>query len=224
MYEEYLKQLEAVLDAGLLPTLISEIPSILIDVAAYIFTALALYTIAKRRGIQKPWLAWIPVVNVWVLGCISDQYRDVALGQVKYRRKTLLWLNIVMAALCAMILVAVLIVFSEVALLILTNMTGTEEMKQQVFEVLNSTLPLLASMALAAIPLIIVAVFYCVFYYTALHDLFKSCDPASATLFTVLSILIGISLPVFLFLCRNKDEGMPPRQPASPEFLDFYQP
>ena len=56
----------------------------------YIFQGLTLSTVARRRGINNPWLAWVPVGNVWMLGCISDQYRYVAKGQVKNRRKTML--------------------------------------------------------------------------------------------------------------------------------------
>jgi hypothetical protein len=33
-------------------------------VAVYVYTALALSTIAKKLGHDKPWLAWIPVVNI----------------------------------------------------------------------------------------------------------------------------------------------------------------
>ena len=32
-----------------------------IAVAAYVLEAWALYTIAQRRWIKKPWLAWIPI-------------------------------------------------------------------------------------------------------------------------------------------------------------------
>ena len=67
-------------------------------VAAYIFMSLGLFAIAKNRRIQNPWLAWIPVGNLWLLGCISDQYRYVALGQKQNRRKRLLLLSILEAA------------------------------------------------------------------------------------------------------------------------------
>ena len=55
--------------------------SSLVSIAAYVFSALALYTIAQRRGIRKAWLAWVPVLSVWILGSISDQYRYVVKGQ-----------------------------------------------------------------------------------------------------------------------------------------------
>lgn len=46
--------------------------SSLIYFAVFVFTAVALYTLAKNRGIRHPWLAWIPVANVWILGSLSD--------------------------------------------------------------------------------------------------------------------------------------------------------
>ena len=44
-----------------------------IGIGAYVLWSLGVYTIAKRRGIRKPWLSWIPVGNLWILGSISDQ-------------------------------------------------------------------------------------------------------------------------------------------------------
>ena len=37
-------------------------------IAAYIMGSLGHYTIAQRRGIKHPWLAWIPFGNLWILG------------------------------------------------------------------------------------------------------------------------------------------------------------
>ena len=84
----------------------------------YILQAWALYTIAQRRGINKPWLAWIPVVNVWILGSISDQYQYVVKKQVKNKRKVLLGLNIAMAVLVTILIVAL------VWLIVAVVMTG----------------------------------------------------------------------------------------------------
>jgi hypothetical protein len=38
---------------------------LLIGLAVYIFVALCLYLIAKKTGVPHPWMAWIPVVNLW---------------------------------------------------------------------------------------------------------------------------------------------------------------
>ena len=65
-----------------------------VSVAVYVFQSLGMYTIAKRRGIRNPWLSWIPVGNMWILGSISDQYQYVVKGRVRKRRKLLLGLMI----------------------------------------------------------------------------------------------------------------------------------
>ena len=52
------------------------------SVVTYVLTSLGLYTMAKRRMINHPWLSWVPVANMWILGSLSDQYRYVARGQV----------------------------------------------------------------------------------------------------------------------------------------------
>ena len=64
------------------------------SVTMYIFHSLGLYTLAQRRGIHRPWMAWVPVVNMWILGSISDQYQYVTKGKVTNRRKVLLGLEI----------------------------------------------------------------------------------------------------------------------------------
>ena len=38
----------------------------------YTLFAVSLWQIAKRRGINKHWLALFPVGNLWVLGSIAD--------------------------------------------------------------------------------------------------------------------------------------------------------
>ena len=39
---------------------------ILIAIASYIYTAIALMTIAKKTNTQNAWLAWIPIANLYL--------------------------------------------------------------------------------------------------------------------------------------------------------------
>ena len=89
--------------------LISSFFSFALSIATYVLTSWGFYTIAQRRGIDKPWLAWIPVANVWILGCISDQYRYVAKGENKSKRKVLIGLSIA-SAVCAIVFFVLLII------------------------------------------------------------------------------------------------------------------
>ena len=188
---------------GLLTGLMG-IPAFVIQIAVYVLSSLALYTIAKRRGLNHAWLSWIPVANVWILGSIADQYRYVARGEIKSKRKVLLTLNIISAVLSAVMVClcigAVVGAFSGAIMgrpedVILQNLLGT-----------------LAGMLGLIVPILGVAIAAAIIRYMALYDLYSSCDPDNKTVFLVIGILFGITEPVFLFLCRNKDLGMPPRR------------
>lgn len=43
----------------------------LIGIAFYAFTALMFYNLAKKRRIDNPWLAWIPIANWYLMGEIA---------------------------------------------------------------------------------------------------------------------------------------------------------
>jgi len=205
-----------VLEEGLalLPGLLSMIPSGAINIAVYILTALSLYTIASRRGIKHPWLSWIPVVNVWVLGSLSDQYRYVVKGEYKSKRKALLVLNILSAVISCIIAVVAIAMVGELIASSMYSMYDDdlwEDLIAPIFSIVALSLPL-AGVTIAA----------AVIRYMALYDLYTSCDPQNNVLFLVLSVLFGVTEPFFLFFSRNKDEGMPPRR-QTPQYVPLQE-
>ena len=196
---------EDLLDTGILSALISGIPSGMMGIATYVLTSLALYTLAQRRGLNRPWLAWIPVVNCWILGSLSDQYRYVVKGEIRSKRKLLLILKTLAAALG----VAMSIVCGVMAVNIISGFLRGSANPGTIMEmVLGSAAGILG----LCLPLAAVAIATAVIRYMALYDIYCSMDPANCVLFTVLSILFGITEPFFLFFNRNKDLGMPPRR------------
>lgn len=46
--------------------------AMVIAVAAYVISAMGMYTMAKRRGIPHAFLAWIPVASSYLLGSVAD--------------------------------------------------------------------------------------------------------------------------------------------------------
>lgn len=197
---------EDILGSGLLSALFSGIPSSLLGIAGYVLSAIALYTIAQRRGLNRPWLAWIPIVNCWILGSLSDQYRYVVKGEIKSKRKVLLVLNILLKVLSgAMIGVAVAMVM---------NLAGGAFRGADPEDMFHSALGPAVGILGLALPMAGIAIAFAVIRYMALYDLYRSMDPVNCVLFTVLSILFGITEPFFLFFSRNKDLGMPPRRQA----------
>ena len=166
-----------------------------LSVASYILMARGMQVIAKRRGIRNDWLAWIPVAQLWTLGSISDQYQYVVKGRVRNRRKVLLWLYI--ADVCAMIAVEVM----NILLLL-----GDAD-RVTAFTVLT---------VLGTFAVCLLSVVVGVFQFLALYDLYVSCDPGNGVLYLVLSIVFSMIMPLFVFLCRNKDGGMPARRVSRP--------
>lgn len=169
-----------------------------LSLVQYIFQSLGLYTIAKRRGISKPWLAWVPVGNVWIMGCISDQYQYVARGLNKNKRTLLMWLNVIMVVLLGLYtaFMVTMIIAQENGDHMMTGALG---------------------IMLLALVMFAVSVWYSILVYMAQFDLFRSAEPDNAVLYLVLSILIGgIVNAILVFICRNKDGGMPPRRVVEP--------
>lgn len=146
----------------------------------YVLNGIGLYAIAKRRGIDHPWIAWIPLGNLWLLGCISDQYQAIVKGKQKNKRTILL-----------LLLLAVLALYG---LMMGMLSAGTD-----------NALPFL----LMFVPMWCAAAAAVVIGFVAMYDLYVSCDPKNAVLFLVLSIVLSVTQPFFLFACRKKDLGFP---------------
>ena len=64
------------------------------------------------------------------------------------------------------------------------------------------------SAVICLVGVLIVVIIRAVVTYIALYDVYRSCDPDRATLYLVLSILLGPAQAVCLFLCRNKHDGI----------------
>ena len=190
----------------------------LVSIATYVLTALALYTIAKRRGLKNAWLAWIPVADCWLLGSLSDQYQYVVNGQHKSRRKILLLFRILITIMWISLMGLLANLFFHTFGSILWGSMNDD----QIFQILHQATNLLV----LCLPLVGASIAYAVFRYMALYDIYKSLDPANCVLFLVLSILFGVTEPFFLFFSRNKDDGMPPRKqpvqdaPSSNDWVD----
>ena len=204
MYEtfdyEMLEQLGTAFTAG---DMIFQLGRFALMIAAYVLRSIGLYAIAKRRGISNPWLAWIPVAWVWILGSISDQFRYVTKAQVKNKRTTLLVMNLIQTVASTAMMVVIGIAFAE---LVSMGIVSADE------EALMTEAMILV-FKFMALGLVLggIALATAIIHYIAMYDLYLSVNPANAVLFLILSIFIGITEPFFIFFNRNKDGGMPPR-------------
>lgn len=189
----------------LIPVLTSGIPSVLLGIASYVLTSMALYSLASRRGIGKAWLSWVPILNVWIVGSLSDQYRYVVKGQCKSKRKILLILKLVSVIFVLAAVIAGGFLVADVARIMMYGI--------RMEAVLSQILGPMLGIAGLVLPIFGLAIAFAVIYFMALYDIFQSMDPANGVMFLVLSILFPVTEPFFLFFNREKDKGMPPRRP-----------
>ena len=182
----------------------------LVSIALYVLRAVGIYTIAKRRGINHPWMSWIPVVDLWVLGCISDQFQYVVKGKDRNKRKWMLGLSIAVAV--------VYIVFFVILGVTISRVIVTAAGGMGADAILEAILDPVTAMLICIIPMVALSIAVVVIRYVAMYDLFTSCNPQNNVLFLVLSIFFNVTEPFFVFFNRNGDEGMPPRR-VQPQYI-----
>ena len=197
-----------VLQDGLeiLAALISGLPITALNIATYVLGAIALYTLAKNRGLRHGWLAWIPVASIWVLGSLSDQYRYLVKGEIRAKRKVLLILSILMSGLITAVVSLAIAVGVTMAIGRPGDMAG-----------------IMVALACMVLATSIIALVRLVIRFIALSDLYRSMDPENGTLFLVPSILFPVTEAFFLFFNRNKELGMPPRRETPPQEEPVWQ-
>lgn len=178
------------------------VTAFVIGIGIWLAKAWSVYRIARRRGLNNAWLSWLPVGRDWILGSISDQYQYLVRGRVHSRRKVLVGFSI--ASCCTVVIGLIYGVW------LLMDTALTMAMYGVMPGYTPNTLLFLPLLLLVGAAVGIAAyVLRCICKY----DLYRSCEPSSAVLYLVLGILFSLCDAVFLWLCRNKDQGMPPRKP-----------
>ncbi len=65
-----------------------------IGITLYVFAAIGLYNISKRRKVSEPILAWIPIASSWILGSLADQYIKATTKTDGLYRHFVLWFDV----------------------------------------------------------------------------------------------------------------------------------
>lgn len=157
----------------------------------YIFTGLAIMTIAKNRGIKYPWLIWIPIANNYQLGAVADDINEKLGNKTNYR--------IVLLALS--IIASVISLFSYVLSAALELTASSYSYGHG--DISYTTGALIFSFLFTFIALG-VGIAALVFYIKTLYAIFKDYAPDNAVVFTVLSVIFSFLSGPLLFSVRNK--------------------
>lgn len=186
-------------------------------ILSYVFWSLGLYTMARRRGVRYPGLAWVPVADHWLLGCLSDQYQTLVRGQRSSRRKVLPVLQVLMVALLVILLVCCFIFLFGMLIGVLEEIAEGVSGRHNDSRSQETAMAYGIAALVAAPPALCLQIWFLVLRFACLSDLFHSADPERAPLYLLLSIVwsmlgIGLVASVLVYVCREKEIGMPPRR------------
>lgn len=190
------------------------------SVLAYVGISLGGFRMGRKAWMSNPWMFWIPGCNIYALGNLADT--SCSLREYKstnYRKKLLTWFIVSMASVFVWaISFAVVAVIASSEELLHENgyMTPPE------YETERMVVPVLIFLLLTGV-LIALYTVYMVFYYIALHKIYKLYAPSGAAGLTVLSVLVSVAIPVIFLVLSGRapavavesgDTTPPPADPA----------
>ena len=189
--------------------------SAVIGIAIYLLESISVYKMAKSAQIKNPWLAFIPVANDWVFGTLAEKYKKK--NSTKSAR-----FGIILPVLEGIVLI------EAIALTIFT-VISIKEITGYALDAVNTSTEMAPEQFMSLIPVIIlyfalmaVAIAYAVVFFIALWRVYSSFDKSNATLYIVLSVILTISVPIILFIIRNRKPEFDPHNNV-PYFSGTFQ-
>lgn len=166
-------------------------------IVQYVLQSLALYTIADRRGLPNPWMAWIPVALYWVVGGIVDDYEATRGVRRKWRVVLLVLVLAVVLSLILFYIFFFIMMFSTIS-----NSMSYDFNEAAVLGELLLMYVFLIPMALAGS-----ALQAC--YTVCLYKVFESTVPEKAVKYLLLGLLVPFAMGVCLFKARKQGYERP---------------
>lgn len=189
--------------------------SAVIGIAIYLLESISVYKMAKSAEIKNPWLVFIPVANDWVFGTLAEKYKKK--NGTKSAR-----FGIILPVLEG-------IVFIESIALTIFTVISIKEITGYALDAVNTSDEMAPEQFMSLIPVIIlyfalmaVAIAYAVVFFIALWRVYSSFDKSNATLYIVLSVIFTISVPIILFIIRNRKPEFDPHNNI-PYFSGTFQ-
>ena len=189
--------------------------SAVIGIAIYLLESISVYKMAKSAEIKNPWLAFVPVANDWVFGTVAEKYKKK--NGTKSAR-----FGIILPVLGGIVLI------EAIALTIFT-VISIKEITGYALDAVNASAEMAPEQFMSLIPVIIlyfaliaVAIAYAVVFFIALWRVYSSFDKSNATLYIVLSVIFTISVPIILFIIRNRKPEFDPHN-NMPYFSGTFQ-
>ena len=192
---------------------LSESLSSLLSLCIYVAMSYGTYTMVKRCGLRRAWMAWVPLLRLYKLGEIADLHCRRNEGRQTNLRKILVILSLLTSTVAIFALLhAIMVLFA----VIIAGMAGGPGTAMNWTSLFTSTWILWLVGAALAVALVVLLV-------VAMHRISKLFAPENATLYTVLSAFL-LPIPVVLVLLAQKEPIFTDGEPFAPGWSEDPQP
>ncbi|MFA9379886.1 MAG: hypothetical protein ACERKO_02385 [Acetanaerobacterium sp.] len=175
----------------------------LFGIGIYVINAISFYTIAKNRGYNKPWLAWIPIANDYLRGAIADDINYRHQKSTSFRIWLMVLVIISKAGIIGVVVVQTIVTVTGFG----NGMGGLSQFAMGGYNQFMMGSPSRTIMMVLPIVALFFGLFsigYAVIYYFAMYRIYNDYVPHNAVLFLVLSIVVSVTEPFFVLSFRNK--------------------
>ena len=165
-------------------------------IGSFLLQAVSLCSIARRRRLSCPWLAWFPIASGWVLGNLSDDYQKKVRKKTRHKRRVLPALE------------------GAIAFTLLAS--------ERILDWLLGFWARHITVAICATQLLVLLLLWQIYRLRCLYDVYESCSPDSSVAFLIWSAVIPLLIPFFLLADRKSSFGMHRRE--APYAIPVYCP
>lgn len=169
-----------------------------VGIADYVVSSLGVYKLASKRQIEKPWWAWVPVVNDLLLGKITEDC-DARNGRKCKWSTVMLVLSLI--SVCGVILffaVYFIMIFTVMAQTIAANGDPT-----------GAVWAMFVIIFIVAIILGLGAAAYAACRYVCIYKVFEAIAPEKTLKYFLLAILVPLAYGILLMKCCKKGSVEP---------------
>ena len=179
-------------------------------IANYVMTSIGLQSIASRRQIKNPWMAWLPFARNYLVGSIADEYD----GRNGFRRKwrvVLLTLSLIVLGLVIAMYISIFVSFFSIAFKV-----GYSNIVEP-----GDIIGLLLAIYIPIIILAMVAMAQSFCYAICIYKIFESTVPEKSIKYLLIYLLVPLGGAICLMRCKDKGysvpvPSVPPMSPVPP--------
>lgn len=181
---------------------ISMLIASVLGLMCYIFQAVALYSISKRQGIRPAGLAWVPILNFYLLGKVSDAV-SLAEGKKTHRRITLVTFHTILRALSWGLTVYLPMILDFLIQFMVYYSYYQPYLGNEIDPDFSPVLAPVFATLFSVLLIGTIAILYFVFLMRAVYVIFKDRSPRNCAWMILLCIFISYAIGPCLFAVRN---------------------